>query len=59
MSTIVVQKVNLAEGIKIPIYTNATRPSSGNTTGDLIYNSTIGKCQLFYDSVWNDLDFEA
>jgi phage-related protein len=59
MSTIVVQKVNLYEGIKMPVYTNATRPTSGNSTGDLIFNSTEGKCQLFFNSQWNNLDFEV
>jgi len=59
MSTLVVQKVNLAEGIRIPIYTNATRPSTGNVTGDLIYNSQAGICQIFYNNQWNNLDFTA
>jgi len=59
MSTIVVQKVNLLEGIKMPVYTNATRPTSGNTDGDLIFNTTEGKCQLFFNSQWNNLDFEV
>lgn len=59
MSTIIVQKVNLGEGLKVPVYSNATRPSSNNTTGDLIYNTTVSKCQLYFNDQWNDLDFTA
>jgi hypothetical protein len=52
MSTITVERVNAANGLKLPVYT--TDPVTA-TSGDIYYNSTTQTIRVFYNGVWNNI----
>lgn len=51
MSNIIVDRVNLKTGLRVPIYTAATRPSTAQA-GDIIYISDDGTLEYYDGSSW-------
>ena len=52
MSTLNVGTVNVKDGLVIPRYTTAGKPSTGVQNGQIIYNTDTFSAEVYYDGSW-------